>query len=341
MLSKFSFSVISLLILSSPSLAVYRGIFSQTCYQYTSRGVVRHGAQGVCINDCAAIYLGGKPQRLTRGTARFQDGGCTGGINGHTPCNVGASAFGVQGTSCDEYPYATTHEGAASGNPAVLRCIPAGENSSGGQQLTQFYSSGVQPGDTFDVAFVWGQPVYNNMGQQVGTNPPIPAAAVQMCYAQHRANDGREFRMILTTQLFRRFTSVFRRETPELREVTAGHESAVVEPTWARTARNLTVMAYGDIKLETPVWSDLYGKDEVVRIIKSSDPDYPPKMSTKTTGSKTGGNQSTKGTGGKSTKMIGATPTAPARLLVTKAHTTGTKAIPKSTKTAANRREKA
>ncbi|PBK79115.1 hypothetical protein ARMGADRAFT_1172511 [Armillaria gallica] len=339
MLSKSSFFAISLLIFSSPSLAIHVGIFSQTCYQYISRGVVRHGAQGVCINDCAAIRLGGKPSILTKGNGRFQDGGCTGGINGQTPCNVGASAFGVAaGTSCDEYPYASTLEGAASGNPSILRCIPAGENSSGGQQLTPFYTnSGAQPGDTFNVGFVWGQPVVNNLGQQV-LNPPIPAAVMQMCSGPQPANDGRELRMILTTQLFRRFTSVFRRKTTELRAVTAERKSAVVEPTWVKTAHNLTVMVYGDVKVRTPVWSDMEdGEDEVVRIIKSSDPDYPPKQSTKINGSESGGGQSTKATGGRSTKMTSATPTAPAKSAATKAKATGTKLLVKSTKPAATR----
>ncbi|KAK0222560.1 hypothetical protein EDD85DRAFT_796444 [Armillaria nabsnona] len=331
MLSRFSLPVIFLLIFSSPSLAIHVGIFSQTCYQYMSRGVVRHGAQGVCINDCAAIRLGGKPSILTKGNGRFQDGGCTGGINGQTPCNVGASTFGVAaGTSCDEYPYASTLEGAASGNPSILRCIPAGENSSGGQQLTRFYiNSGAQPGDTFNVGFVWGQPVLN---------PPIPAAVMQMCSGPQPANDGREFRMILTTQLFRRFTSVFRRKTTELRAVTAERKSAVVEPTWVKTAHNLTVMVYGDVKVRTPVWSDMEdGEDEVVRIIKSSDPDYPPKQSTKTNGSKSGGGKSTKATGGGSSKMASSTPTAPAKSAATKAKATGTKPLVKSTKPAATR----
>ncbi|PBK60876.1 hypothetical protein ARMSODRAFT_1026147 [Armillaria solidipes] len=249
---------------------------------------------------------------------------------------MGASAFGAQGTSCDEYPYASTR--AASGNPSILRCIPTGENSSGGQQLTRFYtSSGAQPGDTFDVGFVWGQPAVNNLGQQV-LIPPIPAAATQMCYAQQPVNDGREFRMILTTQLSRRFTSVFRRETTELRAVTAERKSSAIEPTWVRTARNLTVMAYGDIKLRTPVWSDMHDEeDEVVRIIKSSDPDYPPKQSTKTTGSESGGGQSTKATGGRSTKMTSATPTAPAKSVATKAKAKGTKPLVKSTKPVAKR----
>ncbi len=154
---------------------------------------------------------------------------------------------------------------------------------------------------------------------------------------------GREFRMTLTTQLVRRFTSVFRRETTELREVTAERKSAVVEPIWLRTARNLTIMAYGDIKLRTPVWSDLHGKDEVVRIIESSDPDYPPKLLTKTTGNKSGGGQSTKATGGKSTKMTGATPspTAPTKSAATKPKATSTKPVAKSTKAAPTRPAKA
>ncbi|SJL03024.1 uncharacterized protein ARMOST_06369 [Armillaria ostoyae] len=339
MLSTSSFYVISLLIFSSPSLAIHVGIFSQTCHQYVSRGVLRHGAQGVCINDCAAIHMGGKPSILTKGNGRFQDGGCTGGINGQTPCNVGASAFGVAaGTSCDEYPYASTLEGAASGNPSILRCIPTGENSSGGQQLTRFYTnSGAQPGDTFNVGFVWNQPVYNNVGQQVGVQPPIPAVVMQMCSGPQPVNDGREFRMILTTRLFRRFTSVFRRKTTELRKVAAERKSGVrlIEPTWVRTARNLTVMVYGDVKVRTPVWSDMEDReDEVVRIIKSSDPDYPPKQSTKTTGNESGGGQSTKATGGRSTKMTSATPTAPAKSAATKAQATGTKPLVKSTKPA-------
>ena len=125
-----------------------------------------------------------------------------------------------------------------------------------------------------------------------------------------------------------------------MREVTAERKSPSVEPIWLRTARNLTVMAYGDIKLGTPVWSDLYGKDEVDRIIDSSDPEYPPKLSTKTTGNESGG-ASTKSTGGRSTKMTGATPTAPAKPGATKATATGTKSIPKSTKPAANGRAKA
>ncbi len=84
-----------------------------------------------------------------------------------------------------------------------------------------------------------------------------------------------------------------------MREVTAERKSAVVEPIWLRTARNLTIMAYGDIKLRTPVWSSLHdGEDEVVRIIDSSDPDYPPKLSIKTTGSESGGSQPMKATGG-------------------------------------------
>ncbi|PBK93452.1 hypothetical protein ARMGADRAFT_1062917, partial [Armillaria gallica] len=159
---------------------------------------------------------------------------------------------------------------------------------------------------------------------------------------RYPVNDGREFRMILTTQLFRRFTSVFCRETTELREVTAERKSAVVEPIWLRTARNLTIMAYGDFKLRTPVWSSLYdGEDEVVRIIDSSDPDYPPKLSTETTGSESGVGQPMKATGGKSTETTGVTPTAPAKSVATKATATATKPLVKSTKAAATRPTKA
>ncbi|KAK0185222.1 hypothetical protein F5146DRAFT_1228154 [Armillaria mellea] len=337
MLPKISFSVISILIFSSPSLAVYRGLFTQICYPYTTKGTPRFGAQGVCINDCAAISLGGKPSILTYSNVRMQDGGCSAGRDRKTPCKVGASAFGRQNTECDEYPYGTTTEGAASRIPAVLRCIPDSENRSGGQQLSQFLNHptpAVVPGDTFSVGFVWGQPMTNNLGQQV-LYPPIPAAAMQMCETQYPVNDGAEFRMILTTQLFRRFTSVFRRETTELREVTTERKSAAAEPIWLRTAQNLTVMAYGDIKLGTPVWSDLHdGEDEVDRIIDSSDPEYPPKLSTKSTGNESGG-ASTKVTGGKSTKMTGATPTAPAKSAATKVKATGSKSVTKLTKPAA------
>ncbi|KAK0450590.1 uncharacterized protein EV420DRAFT_1562577 [Desarmillaria tabescens] len=220
--------------------------------------------------------MAGKPSTLTRGDGRNQDGGCTGGINGQTPCKVGASVFGAPGTSCDEYPYASTREGAASGNPSILRCIPAEENSSGDR--------GFNLEILFDVGFVWGQPIYNNAGIQTGTNPPVPAVAVQMCYAHptQRVNDGREFRMVLTTQLWRRATSVFRRKTAELQEITAERKSTVVEPLWVKTANNLTMMVYSDVKLGSPVWSDGEdGKDKVVRIIKPSDSDYPPKQSTK------------------------------------------------------------
>ncbi|KAK0222557.1 hypothetical protein EDD85DRAFT_796441 [Armillaria nabsnona] len=324
MLSRSSFFAISPLIFSSPSLAVYRGLFSQTCYPSISHGAPRVGAQGVCINNCAAIRMGEMPQSLTRRIKRMQDGGCSAGRDRQTPCKVGASAFGTQGTSCDEYPYGSTEEGAASQNAAVLRCIPEKENSSGGQQLSQFFDrSGTDPGDTLDVGFVWGQLLVNNMGQQV-LYPPIPAAVMQMCYGQYPVNDGREFRMILTTQLFRRFTSVFRRETTELHEVTAERKYAVVEPIWVWTSRNLTVMAYGDIKVKTPVWSSLHdGEDEVA------------------TGSESGGSQSMKATGGKSTETTGATPTAPAKSAATKATATGTKSPAKSKKPAATRPAKA
>ncbi|KAK0185223.1 hypothetical protein F5146DRAFT_1005833 [Armillaria mellea] len=70
-------------------------------------------------------------------------------------------------------------------------------------------------------------------------------------------------------------------------------QPAAPAPIWLRTAQNLTIMTYGDIKVGTPVWSDLHdGEDEVVRIIGSSDPEYPPKLSAKTTGSGPGGSES-------------------------------------------------
>ncbi len=64
-------------------------------------------------------------------------------------------------------------------------------------KLTQFYTnSGAQPGNTFNVGFVWGQPVVNNLGQQV-LNPPIPAAMMQMCAGLQPANDGKALLSLL------------------------------------------------------------------------------------------------------------------------------------------------
>ncbi|KAK0436564.1 hypothetical protein EV421DRAFT_1739514 [Armillaria borealis] len=285
MLSISSFYAISLLAVSSPSLAVYRGLFSQTCYPSISHGAPRVGAQGVCINNGATIRMGGKPQILTRRIKRMQDGGCSAGRNRQTPCKN----FNTKKFNTDEYPYGTTRCIYSSQNKARQVETPPFFDAYLREKTRFFENSGTDPGYTFGIGFVWGQQVLN---------PPIPAAVMQMCYGQ-------------------RFTSVFRRETSELREVTAERKSAVVEPIWLRTARNLTVMAYGDIKLRTPVWSGLHdGEDEVVRIIDPSDPDYPPKLSTKTTGSESGGGQSTKATGGKSTKTTGATPTGPIQAAV-------------------------
>ncbi|KAK0479602.1 hypothetical protein IW261DRAFT_1564243 [Armillaria novae-zelandiae] len=326
MLSKFSFSVISLLIFSSPSLAAYQGMFVQICYgSIGPNGQPRIGAQGVCINDCAAIRMGGKPRTLTKGNMADAQGEETDRVHAAwVQARLGHRVPRVMNIHSEALAKAQQVQ-----IPAFFDAfLPEKIRMSGGQQLSQFYANkAVQSGDTFDVGFMWGQQVINNFNQQV-LNPPIPFAAALMCIAQHPVNDGQEFRMILTRQLFRRFTSVLRRETSELQQVTAGHKSAVVEPIWLRTARNLTVMAYGDIKLETPVWSDLYGKDEVVRIIKSSDPDYPPKMSTKTSGGKSGGGQSAKTTG-------------PAKSAVPKSKVTGTKPLVKSTKPAATRPIKA
>ena len=77
----------------------------------------------------------------------------------------------------DEYPFASTLEsGRASGIPAVLRCVPGSENSSGGGQY-QAFKSGHAVGDTFDVGVSY-----------------IQANGLQFCDPRSGTNDGTEFR---------------------------------------------------------------------------------------------------------------------------------------------------
>ena len=77
----------------------------------------------------------------------------------------------------DEYPFASTLEsGRASGIPAVLRCVPGPENSSGGGQYRAF-KAGHAVGDTFDVGVSY-----------------IQANGLQFCDPRSVTNDDTEFR---------------------------------------------------------------------------------------------------------------------------------------------------
>jgi len=101
---------------------------------------------GTCNNACYAVNHGLAAGRLTydanmanRGPRRTASG-CN-----RTPCTN--TAYNQWGNSCDEYPFASTHEGGAG---AILRCVDSTENSSEGGQLGNFYKT-INDGDQFDV----------------------------------------------------------------------------------------------------------------------------------------------------------------------------------------------
>ncbi|KAF2669835.1 hypothetical protein BT63DRAFT_454015 [Microthyrium microscopicum] len=94
-----------------------------------------------CNNACYAFHCRGITHALTydkneknRGPRR-RDSGCA-----LQPCTQGPTqaTYGKFGNSCDEYPFASTHEG---GDDATLRCVDSTENSSEGGQLGNFYKN--------------------------------------------------------------------------------------------------------------------------------------------------------------------------------------------------------
>ncbi|KAL1614901.1 hypothetical protein SLS56_011983 [Neofusicoccum ribis] len=125
-----------------------------------------------CNNACYAVnhglasgvltYDANKANRDPRRTAS----GCN-----RTPCTN--TNYNQWGNSCDEYPFASSHEGGAG---AILRCVDSTENSSEGGQLGNFYGK-INDGDQFNV---W----VKNYG------------GATFCEQTGAANDGSEFRLV-------------------------------------------------------------------------------------------------------------------------------------------------
>lgn len=83
---------------------------------------------GTCNNACYAIYKAKSPGKLTYDSDSKNTGprrtasGCS-----RTPCSKKSLTYSKFGTSCDEYPFASTTQG---GKGAILRCVEPYVNSS-------------------------------------------------------------------------------------------------------------------------------------------------------------------------------------------------------------------
>lgn len=81
-----------------------------------------------CNNACYAVYTAGKPGTLTydnnaaNANTRRTQSGCN-----RNPCNNQNLKYKATGTSCDEYPFASTTNG---GPNAILRCTEPTDQSS-------------------------------------------------------------------------------------------------------------------------------------------------------------------------------------------------------------------
>ncbi|EMD85672.1 hypothetical protein COCC4DRAFT_54290 [Bipolaris maydis ATCC 48331] len=127
---------------------------------------------GTCNNACYAVNHGLASGTLTydankanRGPRRTASG-CN-----RTPCTN--TNYNQWGNSCDEYPFASTHEGGAG---AILRCVVDTDNDSEGGQLGNFYKK-INDGDQFDIFVV-------NYG------------GATFCDTPTANNDGSEFRLV-------------------------------------------------------------------------------------------------------------------------------------------------
>jgi hypothetical protein len=130
-------------------------------------------ALGTCNNACFATNHGLANGVLTYDAdasvrpQRREDAGC----GSWSPCTT--TGYSNWGDSCDEYPFASTHEG---GTGSILRCVDSSENNSQGGSLSNFYGT-INDGDQFQV-------VVRNYG---GANFCDNAAA---------QNDGSEFHLV-------------------------------------------------------------------------------------------------------------------------------------------------
>jgi hypothetical protein len=102
---------------------------------------------GPCQNYCfTAVCRGyaGKDLTYDANAANRNPRRTASGCN-KTPCSKSGLNYSKFGNSCDEFPFASTHEG---GSGARLRCVDSTENSSEGGQLAAFYRT-IKDGQKF------------------------------------------------------------------------------------------------------------------------------------------------------------------------------------------------
>ncbi|RYP65655.1 hypothetical protein DL771_008207 [Monosporascus sp. 5C6A] len=131
-------------------------------------------SRGPCENACYATFNGLHNGVLTYdGNAansgpRRDAAGCSQALS---PCTT--TGYANWGSSCDEYPFASTLEGGAG---ATLRCVDPSENNSQGGSLSSFYQT-IAAGTSFNIV-VRG---YDTSGY---------------CANNGGANDGSEFTLV-------------------------------------------------------------------------------------------------------------------------------------------------
>jgi len=102
----------------------------------------------VCNNICYGIFCKRAPATLTINRLNCRDARKSNNCGKFNPnyCSVRwpTSKGGpfAPGYSCDEYPFASTDEGLTYSDRTATRCVPKGQNSSQGGQISRFYRTG-------------------------------------------------------------------------------------------------------------------------------------------------------------------------------------------------------
>ncbi len=105
-------------------------------------------SHGPCENACYATFNGLNNGVLTydgnpaNSGPRRDAAGCSQSLS---PCTT--TGYANWGSSCDEYPFASTLEGGAG---ATLRCVNPSENNSQGGSLSSFYQT-IAAGTAFNI----------------------------------------------------------------------------------------------------------------------------------------------------------------------------------------------